>query len=345
MKLHIKPKKYVKRVLCSLLIVILLFVVVSVAGSAVAFRVIYPRSLGYDDFTLRYSDLDADRYPRERLTFDSSGESLTAYLYRTDEPSALVVTAAGIGGGASSHLSEATRFVDEGWDVFCYDAAGVGESSGAGVIGLSRPAVDLRAALDYISGIAELKQLPILLYSHSAGGYAAATCCGEYDRVKAAVIISAFESPVSLMYASARERVGLLADIEYPFMVLENAMLFNSNADIKASDRLSGCDIPIMIFEGKDDAIIPESQRLSNYSDKIKNPRISYTIVDEPYRSGHSDLWLSDEASRYRASHTESDDLPDRLLANKLDDSFIDTVITFYQNSLTPNSSLLTPNY
>ena len=324
-----KQKRTVKRVLCALLLIVLFFVTVSMISSVIIFQAIYPRHDEPNAFTLRYEELDSAAYPREEISFSSKENRLTAYCYHCADPKGLVVIAAGMGDGASAHLSEMMGFIDGGFDVFCYDATGVGESEGKGIVGLSQPGIDLRAALDYIGGDEELNRLPVLLYAHSAGGYGAITCVGDYDRIKAAVVMCAFESPVELMLVSARERVGILADIEYPFMALENSFLFGEMADIRASERLKNCRIPVMLIEGEDDDLIPEKLRLSSYRDVIDNPLVSFREVD----TGHSGLWLSDEAEAYREAH-DGDSQPDLIKANETDSSFMREILTFYDDAI-----------
>lgn len=322
-------KKYVKRVLCALLLIVLFFVTVSMISSVIIFQAIYPRYDEPNAFTLRYEELDSAAYPREELSFRSGENRLNAYCYHCADPEGLVVIAAGMGDGASAHLSEMMEFVNGGFDVFCYDATGVGDSEGRGIVGLSQPGIDLRAALDYIGSDEDLNRLPVLLYAHSAGGYGAITCVGDYDRIKAAVVMCAFESPVELMLVSARERVGILADIEYPFMALENSFLFGEKADVSAAGCLKNCDIPVLILEGEEDEIIPVSLRLSSYQDEIKNPLVSFREIS----AGHTGLWLSDEAQAYREAY--ADEAQANLIkANETDEAFMREILAFYHDAI-----------
>ena len=206
-----KRKKYVKRVLSALLIFILSFSVLSMAVTVIFFHTAFPRSDTPSEFAYSYSQMESDGYSYQRVSFPSGSNTLIGYCFAPDDPQALVVIAAGFGDGGSSHLPEMKEFVDSGYAVLCYDATGVGESEGSGKGGLSQPAMDLRAALRNTADDDRLSKLPILLYGHSAGGYAAATCL-DNDRVKAAVIISGFDHPVQLMRDSARSYVGILAD-------------------------------------------------------------------------------------------------------------------------------------
>ena len=322
-----KTNQYVKRVLHVFLIFLLCFVMVSMAATMIFFQTAFSRTETVSEYALHYSDVDSASYPCRQVRFSSGSNTLTGYCYTCPQPLALVVTAAGFRDSGASYLPEMTCMVDSGFDVFCYDATGVGESEGASAVGLSQPSLDLRAALSFISSDPALCDLPILLYGYSAGGYAAARCAG-CDNVKAAVIISGFESPTDLMRETARSYVGMLADIEYPFMSVGNAVTFGFEGGSSASACIARADIPIAVFEGANDERVPASCRLSSYLD-LSDKNVSLTVMDDPARSGHSDLWLSDAAISARNSGSG-----DVLAANEPDPDFINYVIRFFHSSL-----------
>lgn len=325
-----KRKKYVKRVLSALLIFVLSFSVISMIVTVIFFHTAFPRSDTQSEFSYSYSQMESDGYPYQKVEFPSGKNTLTGYYFAPDDPQALVVIAAGFGDGGTSHLSEMKTFVDGGYGVLCYDATGVGESEGSGKGGLSQPALDLRAALRFTEEDDRLSALPILLYGHSAGGYATATCM-DHDRVKAVVIISGFENPVQLMRESARPYVGFLADLEYPFLLLENQLLFGSCQN--ASACISEASSPVAVFEGADDERVPRSQRLSTTLAKSGQSHISINLCEETLRSGHTGLWLSEDALSYRSAHR--DDTPvDLDQSNMLDRDYIQSILDFYRSAL-----------
>ena len=146
--------------------------------------------------------------------------------------------------------------------------------------------------------------------------------------VRAAVIVSGFESPTLLMRETARSYVGFLADVEYPFLALESKLVFSEQGNRRASECIKSADVPIAVYEGADDTVVPPSVRLSRYLDR-DNPDLTLTICEDAPRCGHSDLWLSDEAISARESEA-----PDPARANALDSAFIDSVLLFYRNAL-----------
>ena len=325
-----KQNKYVKRVLFVLLILILSFSVISMAVTVIFFHTAFPRSDTPGEFSYSYSRMEEEGYSYQKVRFPSGNNTLTGYFFSPEDPVALVVIAAGFGDGGTSHLAEMKSFVDSGYAVFCYDATGVGESEGSGQGGLSQPALDLGAALRFAADDARSSALPILLYGHSAGGYAAAICLC-HDRVKAAVIIAGFDHPVRLMRESARSYVGLLADAEYPFLLLENQLLFGKSQ--KASVCINNTSKPVAVFEGANDERVPRAQRLSTTLKASDHANVSVSLCDEELRDGHSGLWLSTDALNYRADH-RGDTTVDPEKSNALDREFISYVLTFYQSAL-----------
>ena len=57
--------------------------------------------------------LDAARYPRSEVRFDSGGNTLHGWLYGEGGKSGVIIISAGINSGADSHLAEIMAFADE----------------------------------------------------------------------------------------------------------------------------------------------------------------------------------------------------------------------------------------
>ena len=152
-----------------LLLALAVYLICSVAAVQVMNAALFGRADEPDGLTVRYADVAAD-YPRQTVTFSSGSAQLTGWLYPAEDAAALVVIAHGLGADAETYLPETMHFVDEGYSVLTYDATGTGASGGSGTRGLAQSALDLDAALTR----AEQEGLPILLFGHSWGGYAAA---------------------------------------------------------------------------------------------------------------------------------------------------------------------------
>ena len=335
-----KRGKVLRRVLVIVLAALLAFVLTSMASSVVIFSFLFTRSDTPGVTELVYADIDAGSYPRREISFVSDGAKLFGCLYgeKSEGNEGLIVIVSGIGSGVDRHLSEIEYFVDRGFCVFAYDGTGVGKSEGKGTKGLPQFKRDLEAALDSLLAEQTLKELPLFLYGHSAGGYAVTTVLPEYDSVTASVSISGFDSPNEIMWYHARRYTGFLADLEYPFLCLQNFFVFGRDACVRALDAINKVDTPILIVEGSDDVVVPYEIGLSRFSERITNPNVSYLLVDEAKRNGHSTIWLTKDAAEYHYFLLDSgEDDPakiDKDRVNEANVEFLETIVSFYLSAI-----------
>lgn len=327
-----KNKRRAKRVCIILVATVLSYVIFSMAGSAIVFRFIFARTNTVNAFELTYSDIDAEKYPRSEISFFSGDNRLCGFVYRPPGESAgLVLVANGINSCADRHLPEILRFVDSGFSVFTFDNTGVGRSEGGGTVGIPQARIDTVAAIEYIRSEKDLAALPLFLYGHSLGGYAVTTALLDEDDIRAVVCVSGFDSPNENMRSSAKRYVGILADVQYPFMCLQNYFLFGDKSDVSAVSAINSTDTPVMIVGSNGDERIPYEISILNKADEITNPNAVVVEIDDQYRSAHSSAWLSRDAARYLAE-TENPD--DKARANVLDEEFMNSVISFYKNAV-----------
>lgn len=322
-----------RKVFVILLAAVLIYTAASVAASAIIFKVLFPRSDGTLPYVISYSEIDKSSYPRREVSFRSGNADLAGYIYDAKEPAGLVVVVNGIGGGADSHLPEIVYFLDHGWSAATYDATGVGKSGGDGVVGLSQGIKDLESFLDFLEGDERTSKLPIVLYGHSAGGYAAAASVDYSERVRCAVCISAFNSTSETMLHHAREKVSVLADIQYPFMLLQNYITFGEYANIKAFDKVSSSETPVALVSCSSDDTVPYEIGLAKYEGKFENPNVVCVSITDEWRNEHSTPWLSSRAAEYIAS-LNTENAVDKERANELDGDFMSFVVGFFRDSL-----------
>ena len=326
-----KSKHPVKKAVCIALCALLLYGAVSMLASAVVFRALFPKRSGLSPLHYTYEELQPD-VSRERFTFSSGRNRLAGFRYDAENPRGLIVVINGIGDGADAHLIEIVAFVKAGWSVVTWDATGVGESEGGGITGLSQIRRDLSAFLAYRKTAGAWDGLPVVFYGHSAGAYAAATELNDPD-VCAAVCISGFDRPVPLMYEHAKARVGILADLHYPFLALYNAMLFGKGANDSAREAIDALTTPVLIVGGDSDDLVPYENSLIRDPEQYRNPNVCSMLITSPYRSEHSAPWLSAGAARYRCELADPNDA-NKALANELDPAFLETVLRFFGDAL-----------
>lgn len=321
-------KKAFKRILTALLLVILVFSVLSVGFSVIFYQQIFPRQDARSAYELTYDDIDSSAYPREAVELYSGENRLSAYLYPQDEAKALLIVAGGIGSDCDAHLPEIRRFCDEGYAVLCYSCTGVGESGGSGVIGLTQPALDLACALDYAESLA----LPVLIYGHSAGAHAAAIYADEKE-IRGVVCVAGFDSATQLMNLWSRRYVGVLADIEYPFMCLQHYFLFGLRGFKGASKSLYQSETPALLITGDYDSVVPYSCSITKNMEGLEDPETVTLSVSSETRGTHTAIWLSEESVLYRQSLSPFDPI-DLEKANTPDEEYITAVIAFFEEAL-----------
>ena len=235
----------------------------------------------------------------EEITFPSGDNTLTGWVWQAEDPVGLLVLCHGYRGVGRDHLAEAAWFLNRGWTVLCYDGTGAGESQGSAVRGFDQFRLDLLAALDWAE-TSPWKELPVVLYGHSAGGWAAATVLRDRPQVKGAVILSAFDTPVEVMYETVRVGAGPLAVTGYPSLWAAEGLLFGKEANRSAVDSINESGIPVLLVYGETDEAVPSAASLWGHREEVTSPAALWLTVSEEGRSGHSDLWFSPEGAAYR---------------------------------------------
>jgi pimeloyl-ACP methyl ester carboxylesterase len=230
------------------------------------------------------------------VEFYSGKNKLQGYIYGPEKARALVVIAHGLGGRAASYTSEALWFISRGYRVFMYDCTGTAASEGKGTMGTAQSAIDLAAALDYIKTDAALGDLPLLLYGHSWGGYAAAAVLAKGYDITASVSVSGYNTPGGVVHEQAKRIMGPLAALEYPFMMMENSFRFGREASVSAVQAINASGKPILIIHGTGDReIFFDGASIIARKNKITNPSAEYFIRDQEGRNGHNDLFMAGE--------------------------------------------------
>ena len=344
----------VRKVIVIAVVFFLVFSRSSVIFSSLFFQIMFARRDNMPETVrINYSMIDTVRYRRRPVSFFSGDNRLHGYLYGENGKKGLIIIAPGMNSDADAHLAETMRFVDSGFTVFAYDATGMFESGGESRVGLQQSRRDLLAALAFAQTEPSVAKLPVFLYGHSLGGYAAASVLAEAE-VEAAISLSGFDSPVGIMYGKAKEAVGIFADVEYPFLYLQNVWTFGADANNRAVDGVNAGDTPVRIYYGSADRVIPYELSLYAHEDELQNPNASCRLIEVDFRNGHSYMWLSSDAARYVAELQDTlDDLkkvcggrvPDDVLAHFYDEvdavratetdaAFMDEVCGFFERAV-----------
>lgn len=345
-----------KRVARVSIIALSVFCVAAFIATAILFSVFFGRNeLTADDISLRYEEIDGDKYPRAEVTINSQGNSLRGYIYGEQNHAGLILFAHGIFDGADSFLPEIMHFVDNGWRVMAFDGTGTRQSEGGSIRGLPQTKIDAEAAIEYIKSDDGLSKLPLMLYGFSMGGYAVAAVLEKYpDDISAVVCVAAFNSPLDTMYFQCKNIVGVLADIDFPFIWLYQTIMFGADADATAVDGINSSNTPVLVVYCENDAtIVYDAIGIYAYREEITNPNVEFFPATTDY-DGHTTGWLSANSAKYATERREAiealhaeygGNIPegvysafldslDKSKMNELDPGFMNMVDNFFEGAL-----------
>ncbi len=337
--------------------IIVIFSIVSMIIVMVTYNSQFPKVERHDDtitLGLRYDDFK-EEYPRELVNFNSGANQLQGYIYGLENDLGLVVVAHGLGGGADSYLSQIIYLVDQGWQVFAYDATGSYDSEGKSTKGFPQSLIDLDAALSYITSQKQFDNLPLLLFGHSWGGYAVANALHFDYEIHGVVSISGSNSASEMIIEQGEKMMGTFMVTQKPYLWIYQRILFGKTASLKATDAISKTETPVLIVHGIDDESIAYngSSIISNFLNTAL-PHVSTLTVNAPNRSGHNSLFRSQDAIDYieklnidyRALYNQyNENIPykiqqefyaplDRSLAQDLNGDLMDRINDFFLMSL-----------
>ncbi len=208
MKKSIKMRN--KKKLIISIVVIGIFILLNIilfCGVWIAHSVVFKR-VDYDSYdskhNLLYSDLNCEQYPRKELKIQSGKNLLTAYLYGKNNTNGLIVVSPGHTDANDIKLYEIIFFVDNGWQVLCYDYTGSYTSQGENLVGYNQSVHDLNNVLNYIENEETLKDIPVVLFGHSLGAYASAAVLqyGKEQNLSAIDGINSVNIPILVISGS-----------------------------------------------------------------------------------------------------------------------------------------------
>lgn len=324
-----KTKKRTAKRILSALIAIIVFFMINMVAANVIFHFIFAR---YD--YNRALDYKGSNNPDimitpEDITFYSDGNNLSGKIYYAENAKGNLIIAHGMHSYGDRYLAISEYFVNKGWNVITYDMTGTGDSEGSYTKGLSQMKIDLISAIDYVENEKSLCEYPIVLWGHSMGGYAVATALEERPEIAGAITISSFNTPTDIMQADSSKYVGILSTISYPFMWLQNELLFGKDANVDASDVLSHTNVPTLVVYGDSDDTVPLELSLFSHKEEIEaeNKNISFYLIDEEFRSEHSTLWLEKDSAEYTLKiFSERDAIEDEYDGNVPDNVYNDFI-------------------
>ena len=341
------PKRFKKLVIMIAAAVLLFAFVIPEAAAIVVYNTIFnDRYEPYAPLMFRMEDFPG--LERTRYSFPSDrGQTLVGYLFRrgAEKPKGVVVICHGLGGGGQiDYLDCANCFAENGYWVFAYDGTGNGESEGEDVRGLPQAVIDLDYAISFVKET--FAGLPVMLFGHSWGGYAAASVLQYHPDVKAVASVAGMNCSADLMRVYGKEAAGFFADISMPYVDLYERLKFGKYASAAALDGFEASDAAVLIVHSEDDTRVPISigyeLYYEQYADSERFRFIRYTDRGHGYvyDSQHAVDYLDDFYAGLEACEENeknayvAQNLDRTLWTNRLDTALFSEIISLYDSAL-----------
>lgn len=238
---------------------------------------------------------------KECSFLSNDGQILAGYQYsKADQQiKGVVVLAHGFGGGGhNTYMDVADYFTSNGYLVFAYDATGNDKSEGDAVEGLPQGVIDLDYALRYVKQADEYRDLPIMLFGHSWGGYCVGAVLNCHPDVKAAVLDAGFDRSTDLIKQQGEAMMGFGIKLLMPYVSLYERLKFGKYAAYSAIDGFANSNAGVMVIHSKDDTtVLPENGYEKFYYVYGDNPRFFFIEYED---RGHNYIYYSEAAKSYR---------------------------------------------
>lgn len=258
----------------------------------------------------RFETSDFEGLTAQKATFESNNKQLlTGYIYskENEKKKGVVVIAHGFGGGGhTTYMSVADYFASNGYKVFAYDATGNDESGGEAVNGLPQGVIDLDYALRYVKQAPELKDLPIMLFGHSWGGYSVCSVLTAHPDVKAVASMAGFINSTDMIKEEGRRMMGDKVLLILPYASIYEKIKFGKYAGYNGVNGLRNSNAKALLAHSEDDYMISIKNSFDVYYDEFKdNPRFTFVRYTN---KGHNNLFSSSEAIQYEKDYSVARD-------------------------------------
>lgn len=291
----------VRKILMMFIIFVVMFCIISMGVTHFVYSGNFERVERPSDDTHAFLLVeDVLDYPREKVQFVSQKNTLQGYLYHQENAAALVVIVHGLGGGADSYLPHMKWFFDEGFSVFMFDATGSYDSEGNTTNGFPQILIDLENALDYLNQNEKTKDLDVVVFGHSWGGYAAINSPNLSDNVKAIISVSAPSNANDMIFEQAQKQLGFFTYLQKPFLELYQSVRFGKYASYDGIEAINQSNIPTMLIHGSEDEMvdISKSAAMSKKED-ISIDTLVTIIVESEGSNNHNFVLRSENAITY----------------------------------------------
>ncbi|MBR2476691.1 MAG: alpha/beta fold hydrolase [Clostridia bacterium] len=290
-------KSKLRKVLKGIGVTIIIYIAVSILVTKFVYDFVFRPYT--PDVTEEFSTVEI---PREATCASFSymcGENfLSSRLYTGEEPGkGLIVIAPGFRSQRTEYECLIYAFLQEGFDVFAFDATGHGESGGKSSVGFPQIIVDVDATLKFIESNDNFGHDDIFLLGYSRGGYGICCAMNDHPNITAAVSVNGMDTSMDAIMALTTSYVGGIAYINYPFLDIYEDFIFGRTvAEKSAVAEINNTEIPVLIIQSENDEQLSGGD-YSIYSnkEKVTSANTEFLLYGRDGFDGHTTILYNEE--------------------------------------------------
>ncbi len=263
-----------RRLLMSLLIGMSIFLVLPLVISSF----IYEQQFGSRQETPAYLKYEVEEFEQLKqipVFFPSNhNQTLSGSIYINSEvlqPKGVIIVSPDLGAGHHTYLPEIDYMAQEGYIIFSYDGTGTDASEGESIVGVPQAIIDLDYAIDYIKDKKQFDGFPLMLYGHSAGGYAAISVLTQHQDITAIVERSGFYDSTDLIKTFGAQLMGPVAHLLTPYIKVYEWLKFGEYAKINGLDALNQTKTHVLFMHSQDDDVVSYNQNFVKFVDLFES--------------------------------------------------------------------------
>ncbi|MEX1308563.1 MAG: alpha/beta hydrolase, partial [Eubacteriales bacterium] len=243
---------------------VIILIVLLVLGLAALMIIPFQVTGGILNAKLSYDAIDAADYGLEATDVSlvtDDGLTLAAYLVEAETPKGAIVLISGLDNPpVRDFYSYAKMFQDAGFSTLLVEMRSHGDSEGFGISMGMNEWLDVKAGAEYLEGLEDYKDLPIIAYGTSMGAGTVIIAGAQVDAIDAVISASAFTNWGDLasfnMLAMGLSE-GYVA-IQKPFMDLSMGLKFGlGKMKYTPINQIKKLDKPILLMHSKGDTQVP----------------------------------------------------------------------------------------
>lgn len=213
---------------------------------------------------------------KEAIAFSRKKIILRGYLYSYPiKHVKVMIVAHGMWSNHQAYLQEIEFFARNGYLVIGFDYCGTDQSDGKNIKGLAESLVSLDAAVSFAESDLRFRGLPIVVFGHSWGGFAAGTIASIHPNIEKVVVMSGFISLPKIYWNLLPKAL----DILIPFFLFWDWIYHGKYAFKSIRKTLLNSHVDALIIHSKDDQMVSYRQHTAVLEKKLAD-QTSFLVVN-----------------------------------------------------------------